>query len=211
MFPTVRYNPDGEDMPRKLTFVIKRKKFQASPVKVDRRKLYGWTEVEAMDDAGLPCEVATTDETGRLIVPRGGTAMGLLSSKGEWVERSELKSVTTDGRAARLLPSSFDTDITLRRKVSPEEYLNHNITDFYTLFDAPDELRRLVGDDIYTFDYCYVRDCEGSPAFVLTAGESLYLLIGQKLLFEMVAFDEPGFIDEESDEGDTEELDFAMF
>ncbi len=99
-------------------------------MKIDRRKLYGWTEIDATDDAGSPCEVVSADETGQLIILRGGTAVGLLTPAGEWVERSELKTVDAAGKPAETLPSSFDTEITLRKKVSVENYLNHAVTDF---------------------------------------------------------------------------------
>lgn len=199
-------------MARQLTFAIKRKKYQATPVKIDRRKLYGWTEIEATDDAGSPCEVVSADETGQLIIPRGGTAVGLLNAKGEWVERAELRTVTADGKPAKLLPSSFDREVALRQKVTSEEYLNHNITDFYELEDAPADLLKAIGQDIYTFSYCYTEGCEGFPAFVLVSGDALFLLIGQRLVFEMVGYDEPGFIDEDTeDEPADEEVDFAMF
>lgn len=199
-------------MPRQLTFVLKRKKYVASPVKIDRRKLYGWVEIEATDDAGLPCEVVTADQTGQFIIPRGGMAVGLLTPRGEWVERSELTAVAADGKPAWLLPSSFDGEISLRRKATAEEFLNHNITDFYALADAPEGFARQVGGDIYTFSYCYTAGCEGFPAFVLTSGGELFLLIGEKLLFEWVGYDEPGFIDptDEAADGD-EAVDFAMF
>lgn len=196
-------------MPRQLTFKIRRKEYPATPVKIDRCKLYGWTEIEATDDAGSPCEIVSADETGRLILPRGGTAVGLLSPQGEWVERSELKTVDKDGKPAEVLSSSFNTGIPLRQKAAPEEYLNHNITDFYALEDAPEELVRLVGEDIYTFSYCYTEGCEGFPAFVLASGGKLFLLIGERLGFGMVGYDEPGFIDEDPDED--AEVDFAMF
>lgn len=199
-------------MARQLTFTIGRKKFGATPVKIDRRKLYGWTEVEATDDAGGVCEVVSADETGRLIVPRGGTAVGLLSPRGEWVERGELTTVTAEGEPARLLPSSYDTDIRLSAKVAAEEYLNHDITDFYQLADASEELIRRVGGDIYTFAYCYTRECEGTPAFVLRSGEKLFLLLGRRLRFEMAGYEEPGFIDEDADDDIAEDaVDFAMF
>lgn len=200
-------------MPRQLTFVIKRKKYEASPVKIDRRKLYGWMQVEATDDAGEPCEVVSADETGQFIVPRGGTAVGLLTPRGEWVERSELKNVTAEGKPAKLLPSSFDAEIQLRTKSTADDYLNHDITDFYQLAAAPEGFVRAVGDDIYTFAYCYSADCEGNPAFVLRSGEGLFLLIGRRLHFELAAYEEPGFIDEDTDgdDPDNETVDLAMF
>lgn len=198
-------------MPRQLVFSLKRHQWQVTPRKIDRRKLYGWTAIEATDDAGDRCEVVSTDQTGRLIIPRGGTAVGLLAADGQWVERSELIVVDADGKPARLLPSAFDGVIDLEHKVTPERYLEHNITDFYALEDAPPEMVRAVGDAIYTFEYCYTSGCEGVPAFVLAAGDGLFLLLGQRLRFEMIGYDEPGFIDEDDEAQDDDAMDFAMF
>lgn len=202
----------GQDkMPRQLTFVIESRKYQTEPVKIDRRKLYGWTGIEATDDAGELCGVVSTDQTGRLIVPKRGMAIGLLTPSGDWVERSELKTVTAEGRKARLLPSSYNTDIVLRKKATPCEYLNHNITDFYLLSDAPEEFVLRIGEDIYTFEYCYTEGCEGSPAFLLSSGTKLFLLIGETLSFEMIGYEEPGWIQEDRSEEEEQEVDFAMF
>lgn len=208
MYATIR-QIRTDSMARQLTFELKRRTYRVSPVKIDRRKLYGWTQIDATDDAGEPCEVVSTDETGRLILPRGGTAVGLLTPRGEWVERSELKTVAADGKPARLLPSSFSAPIELRRKVTQEQFFDHNITDFYALPDAADEFLHAVGDAVYTFEYCYSEGCEGNPAFILAAGDGLFLLVGERLRFEAVGYDEPEFIDESADGDDA--VDFAMF
>ena len=83
--------------------------------------------VAAYDDAGGPCTVVSTDETGTLIIPKGGTAVGLLSPDGRWVERSELRTVRADGSPAELLASSFTGVVALERKVSDEEFLDHEL------------------------------------------------------------------------------------
>lgn len=201
-------------MARQLTFILGKKEYAASPVKIDRRKLYGWTEVLALDDAGNPCEVVSTDDTGRYIIPRGGTAVGLLSPAGEWVERSELQVVTPEGRPVELRPSSFSSSIRLGSKATEEMLLDHEITDFYELTEASADLAAAVGDIIYTFDFCYTDGCEGNPAFLLASDDRVFLLVGQKLCFEMVGYEEPGFIDEDTDDEDDMmdgEVDFAMF
>lgn len=198
-------------MPRTLTFQIGKHAFSAAPRKVDRRKLYGWTEILALDDDGNPCTVVAADPTGQLLIPRGGTAVGLLDPSGEWVERSELVAVDAEGRPAQLLPSSYDAPVALKRKVSAEKFLEHDITDFYQLDGAPDGLLRSVGDAIFTFDYCYTSGCEGVPAFVLAAEGALFLLIGRRLRFEMIGYDQPGFIDDFDDDEADDAVDFAMF
>lgn len=199
-------------MARELTFRIGRKTFRAAPVKIDRRKLYGWAGIAAYDDAGGPCTVVSTDETGTLIIPKGGTAVGLLSPDGRWVERSELRTVRADGSPAELLASSFTGVVALERKVSDEEFLDHDITDFYELRTEDGEPAERIGETIFGFDYCYNDGCEGNPAFVLTADGRLFLLIGRRLLFDLVGYEEPGYLDEETaDEEPDDTFDFAMF
>lgn len=199
-------------MARALTFRLGRKTYAAAPVKIDRRKLYGWTEVVAYDDQGGPCTVVSTDETGTLIITRGGTASGLLSPDGRWVERSELRTVRADGSPAVLLASSFSGPVALDRLVSEEEFLDHDITDFYLLRSADDELVQRLGKRIYGFDYCYNDGCEGYPAFVLVSDGQAFLLIGRRLRFDMIAYEEPGYLEEEAPDADEDEaFDFAMF
>ena len=138
--------------------------------------------------------------------------MGLLSPDGRWVERSELRTVRADGSPAELLASSFTGVVALERKVSDEEFLDHDITDFYELRTEDGEPAERIGETIFGFDYCYNDGCEGNPAFVLTAGGRLFLLIGRRLLFDWVGYEEPGYLDEETaDEEPDDTFDFAMF
>lgn len=203
-------------MPRGITFRIKRKIYETIPVKIDRKKLYGWTEVVAVDDKGNPCNLLSTDEAGSLIIPKGGTGLGILTPKGEWVERSELKAVKKDGKPAELIPSSYDTAIELKEKVSTEDFLDHSITDFYQLRNTDPGFIKLLGNHIYTFSYTYLASYDSNPAFVLAAGNkkdtSAFLLIGICNRFEMLGYDDPGFIDEtEEDTENDDGLDFSMF
>lgn len=204
-------------MPREITFKIEDKEYHVSPFKIDRRRLYGWTELIAIDDSGDPCNLLTADESGRHIIPMGGTGSGILDTRGRWVERSELKTVTEEGLPARLYESSFDTVNRLAKKVTPEQYLDYNIMDFYELRDPDDELTELIGDDIYIFQYTYNDSYTPSPAFVMSAGDekALFLLIGVKNIYEMLCFGDCDSIEEDHDdnmiEEASEDLDFSMF
>ena len=115
-------------MARTLTFSINDAEYAASPTKIDRKKLYGWTETLALDDHGNECKLVNTDETGTYIIPKGGTGLGILSQDGKWVNRSQLQALNQDGEPAETFPSSFSVTIKLEQKVTPEEYLNHSIT-----------------------------------------------------------------------------------
>lgn len=202
-------------MPRQLKFKIDQGEYTVTPVKIDRRKLYGWTELMAVDDGGRPCDLLTADESGKYIIPLGGTGNGILSPDGRWVERSELITVDADGEPAELFRSSFDTVTELSGKVSPQEFLDYSITDFYELTDARNGLLKSVGDDIYLFEYTYNDSYEPSPAFVMAAGGTLFMLIAEKNLFEWLCFGDCGNIDDDFDEDTLEsgdkDLDFSMF
>ncbi|GHV94080.1 hypothetical protein AGMMS50293_04000 [Spirochaetia bacterium] len=201
-------------MAKNLVFSIKGADYEAAPVKVDRKKLYGWSETKALDDQGNECVAVSIDESGALIIPKGGLGMGILSPKGAWVERSSLKALTLDGKEAALVPSSYDAPIPLDTKVTVNEYLDHSITAFYQLEGAPPELLKAVGGDIYTFIYNLRADYEGSPAFLLESEGSLYMLLGYKSDFEMLGLAEAAVIDEEADgdeEDESDEIDFSMF
>lgn len=201
-------------MPRQLTFKIGKKEFTTSPVKVDRRKLYGWTELTAVDDQGNPCQLLTADESGKFIIPLGGTGIGILSETGKWVERSELKTVDSNGEPAKLFESSFENMNVLKEKVSPEEFLDYSITDFYELTEAPADMVNTIGDDIFFFEYSYNNSYDPSPAFIMVSDKTLFLLVAIKNVFEYLCFGDCETIDEDHDDQLIEEddnIDFSMF
>jgi hypothetical protein len=206
-------------MARELTFLIEGKEYITSPTKVDRKKLYGWRENIALDDEGNECRLVSMDESGTLIIPKGGIALGIVSDDGFWVQRSELKAVYEDGTPAELMPSSYSIPIELSGKASVEEFLNHSVQSFYQLDGASGELIDFIGDDIYSFIYCYRDSYEGKTAFLLTAGDegkdkNLFMMIGVMNEFEMLGIIQTSIIEEEpetEEEEDDAENDFAMF
>jgi hypothetical protein len=200
-------------MARCLTFSINGSEYAASPVKADRKKLYGWTETIALDDEGRECKMVSMDETGTLVIPRGGAGLGILSPDDRWVDRSSLKAVSADGRDAELIKSSYDGPIVLDRIAGADEVLDHCITGMYQFTDAPPELIRAVGDAVYSFTYSYRDSYEGSRAFLLAAEGTLFMLIGYDAEFEMLSLSEAGVIDEaeeEEDENESGDIDFSM-
>ena len=197
-----------------MTFKVGKKEYTVSPMKVDRRKLYGYTEIVALDDKGEPCNLVTTDESGMFLIDKGGTGLGILTPSGEWADRSQLKYVNDDGTKAELIKSSYNVVNTLRDKVTPEEYLDYSITDFYELTDADQSLIKVIGDDIYKFNYSYLDNYEPSTAFIMKSGSTLFMLIGVLNKFEMLCFGDCGLADEHEDynfEIEDDDLDFSMF
>jgi hypothetical protein len=205
-------------MARALTFKAGDREYPANPTLIDRKKLYGWTENLALDDEGNECKLVTMDESGSLI-PKGGTGLGILSPEGNWVERSQMKTVNLDGTPADLLPSSYNVTVELTEKVSEEVFLNHSINSFYQLDNIEPELIEWIGNDIYCFNYCYKDSYEGKPAFLLVAEDAeknpkLFMMIGIRNEIEMLSLEQSSFIEEDvdqEDEGDADEMDFSMF
>ena len=204
-------------MARTLTFALGGADFAVEPMKIDRKKLYGWTEVHAFDDEGNECQLVSTDSSGTIIIPKGGIGLGIESTDGKWVERSELRTVNEDGSDAELVPSSYSAVIELTRKASDEEFLDCSVTGFYHLAGAEPGLVEAVGEDIYAFDYCYRDAYETSPAFVLAAdveGEKeLFMFVGVKNDFSFIGLNEVSTPDEgqTDEEEESDDIDFSMF
>ena len=204
-------------MAKQMAFAIGGKEYRAEPVKIDRKKLYGWSEVHAFDDDGNECVMVSVDASGTIVIPKGGIGLGLISANGKWVERGKLKTVMVDGSAAVLTQSSYNAVNALDRKATSEELLDCSIVACYHMREAGDELIAAIGDDIYKLDYCYKDSFETSPAFLLTSeldGEKeLFLMIGTQNVFEFIGFNEPAIAgnDEPDDEEESQEIDFGMF
>ena len=200
-------------MARALTFTLGGTAYAAAPAKIDRRKLYGWTQTIALDDDGFECALASMDGSGTFIIPPGGSGLGVLTPDRSWVDRSTLKAVTLDGADAPLLPSSFDAPVELAAPASAEQLLDCNITAAYQLDDG-EELAAALGDQIYAFDYVYRAGYTSNRAFVLAAGGEAFLLVGYPNSFEFVGLEQADSIDESEDaddDTDSDDIDFSMF
>jgi len=200
-------------MAKNLTFSLGGKEFTAEPSKVDRKKLYGWSEVCAFDDDGNECILVTADSAG-IIIPKGGIALGILAG-GKWIERGNLKTVTLDGKDAEIVPSSYNKVNVLAEKATEEDLLDCSINAFYHLSEAKD-FTEALGSDIYKFDYCFRDSYETSPAFLIVSEidgkKELFMLVGTPNDFKFIGLEEAAIADEETDEEDeeTDDIDFSM-
>jgi len=203
-------------MARTMVFSIGGRDFSTEPVKIDRKQVYGWSETHAFDDRGRECTLVSTDATGTVIIPKDGIGMGLMA-EGRWVERSQLRAITSDGSDAPLVPSSYSRVNQLADKVGDETFLDCAITGFYHLPGADAGLVAAVGDDIYRFDYCYLDSYETSPAFLMNCPvdgkPELFMFVGVEGDFEFIGLDQVAVADDagadEADDGD--DIDFGMF
>jgi len=195
-------------MGKNLSFSINNTLYGGVPVKIERKKLYGSTKTIVYDEEGMECETARLDEGASGLIPKGGLGLGILSPDGLWVERSTLKAVNPNGKDAVFVSSSYDSAITLNKKVTAQDLLDHCITGFYELpFPG---FASVIGQDIYSFEYCYRASYEPSSAFLLASDGSVFMLIGYKAEFESLGLAEEVFLDEdEIEEDDEEDIDFT--
>jgi len=204
---------------RNLTFSIDGNDFELLPKKIDRNKLYGWSEVVAIDDEGEKCNIISMDETGTILIPKGGLGLGILSSDGSWVERNDLKAVALDGKDIEIFHSSYKSKINLDSTISPEEFLNYSITFIYQLknpnsdLDVDSNLINNIKNNIYTFKYANRDSYEPNQGFLIEKGGVLFLLVGYKNEFEMLSLNESAIIEEDSEVEKelSEGIDFSMF
>ena len=203
-------------MAKEMTFAIGGKEYGAEPVKIDRKRLYGWSEIHAFDDEGNDCVMVSTDASGTIIIPKGGIGLGLVSAGGKWVERGKLKTVKEDGSEAVLVPSSYNVVNKLERKATEEELLDCSITACYHM-RADEGLITVIGGDIYKFEYCYRDSYDTSPAFLMVAEadgkKELFLLVGAQNVFDFIGLSELSAVaadDEAGDEEESDEIDFGM-
>ncbi|WP_010249820.1 hypothetical protein [Acetivibrio cellulolyticus] len=204
-------------MAKALVFKLNDKEYPFYPVKIERKKLYGWTETIALDDEGNECKLVSMDESGTVIIPKGSLGLGVLNNNFEWVDRSEIIAVDEGGNEIEPFPSSFSEPIELSIKVSPEELLNHSINAVYQLDEESvcDDLKKEISNgDIFTFNFNYRDGYETKTAFLVESESKLFMLVGSPIEFTFIGLEEQGYIDEleSEDEELSEELgiDFSM-
>lgn len=200
-------------MAKELKFNIGDESFSVSTVKLERKKIYGWTEIKAIDSNGNICRQVGLDSNGVTIIPNGSLKMGMVSEDGKWMDKSELIAIHSDGTKAEIHPSSFDIEINLNTKATEEELLDIIVTSVYVLNgDSSKAFAQKIGNDIYKFPFSYRADYEDTLAFILSNGDSAFIITGQQAKFEFLSMQEQGILneEEETDGIGFEDLDFGM-
>ncbi|MCC6510477.1 MAG: hypothetical protein IT423_15355 [Pirellulaceae bacterium] len=185
--------------------------------KVDRAKLYGYKDIEVLDEHGMKCEMATLADDGHTIIGRGGTGIGYLSADGLWCEKSQLRPVDLSGQALEPVPSSFTAPIELGEPVSADEYLEHSIRGIYAMeTETVDHalIAKLRDGAIYKFAYSYRGGLEADVAFLLCndAGD-VFMAVGSSTAIEYIGLQQVAATVEEEvsdDESESDDMDFSM-
>ena len=203
-------------MPKPLAFSFGDQTISFSMTKIDRSKLYGFKEVEALDEQARKCELVTLADDGRTIVGRGGVGIGYIGFDGAWCDKSSLTPVNLEGNRIEPVPSSFSAPVPLVDRVSTEEYLEHNIRGIYVLEteDVADALlEQLREGAIFKFPYSFRGGLEADAGFLLLGDDgNVFLAIGDPTKVEFVGMQQAAPVAEEEaeeeEEGDL--MDFDM-
>ncbi len=184
--------------------------------KVERSDLYGFVEIETVDEKGRKCTLATLADDGRSVIPSGGTAIITLSPEGNWVEKKSL--CPTDHQGAKISPvaSSYAAPVPLEKTSTIDEYLSHDIRAVYQVscdgaFDSL--MGELKKGTIFQFPYSFRGGLEPDAGFLLLSADGTpFLAIGCPTKLEFVGFEQSAAINGDEDEGaDAEEsVDFSM-
>ena len=198
-------------MAKELIFKLFDTWFAATPVKLERKKVYGWTETVAADKDGEACVSAYLSPDDSLVIPSGGLKQATVDSNGRWIDKSELIAFSEDGEnRLPVLPSSFDVPIELNTKATIEEFLDNDWESVYQLVNS--DLAAAVNDDIYKFEFSYRGGTNHNDAYLLNTPGGLFLFAGDKQEFPLVSLAEETAIDDnEEPEEEIDELDFSMF
>lgn len=183
--------------------------------KIDRSKLYGYKDVEVLDEQGNPCELATLAEDGRTVVGRGGTGLGYVDADGLWSDKSQLQPVDVEGSPIEPVASSFSSPIKLFDTATADQYLSHNIRLVYQL-QTENSIDTLVEElkrgTIFSFPYSYRGGLEANAGFMLMGADgNLYLGIGDPTNIQFIGLQQVAAVSAEEDEADeTDLMDFDM-
>lgn len=183
--------------------------------KVDTSKLYGYKEVEVLDDDNNRCELATLADDGSTIVGRGGTGIGYVSADGHWCDKSVLKPVDVEGKQIEPVPSSYSAPIKLFETVTYDEYLQHSVRLVYQLQsddDLSDLMQELKRGTIFTFPYSYRGGLEADSAFLLLGDDgTMFLAVGNPTKVEFIGLQQTAaVVEEDSEAEETDLMDFDM-
>ena len=183
--------------------------------KVDRSRLYGSKQTEALDEHGRKCELATLANDGRTLVGYGGTGFGYLDVDGKWTDKSQLSPVDLEGNEIEPIPSSFDEPIKLFDTATPDVYLEHDIRLVYQL-ESTDDISDLLGElkrgTMFAFPFSYRGGLEPDTAFMLLGDDgNMFMTVGNSTKFKFVGLQQSAVaVDDEGEASETELMDFDM-
>ncbi len=196
-------------MAKALNFKFEDHEFSAAIVKVDRKKIYGYSKVEVKNEKGELCTLANVTSDGMHILPPGCTGIINVNSKGEIVSRTEMQVVDDNGKPIEKIPSIFDVKEIMLNPSTIEDYLSINVKSIYQLTLEDAELDELITQhQVFSFKFNYRADYQQDDAFLIKKDDTYFVVIGFSVPFEFVGLEEE--LVEIIVEEEEEELDFGM-
>ena len=196
-------------MAKEIQFSHKDFNFSAGIVKVDRKKIYGYSRVEVKDADDQLCHLASLSDDGSHILPLGSTGITKFDSENNYIDNKSLKAVDLEGNPAETVLSVFEQDVELQKADSLTDYLDLNVKSIYQLNiddeDTKNELIKKLNEDLYQFIFNYRTGYEGNEAFLITDKTEIFAIVGTKCEFEYLSLEQ---INTETDTEDEEEDDF---
>ncbi len=199
-------------MAKEPKFIFKDKSFNAALVKVDRDKVYGWTEMKYTDSNNKQCSFVNILDDGRTMIGSGGLAYRTIDSTGLEIDKSTLLALNADGSVAEKKPSVFDIDNILSTDKTLQDYMSMDVKSVYQLSMAEgmqDLLTLLAEHKVLYFTFNYRAGYELDDAFLIHQGEVVFAVIGKISDYVYATLDVPVVLEEES-EDTGEDVDFGM-
>ncbi len=199
-------------MAKTVHFVSNKFTFEAELIKLDREKVYGYTEEKYYDLNNQLCKSAYLLEDGKTVVPAGGFAMKMVHNNKE-ISRKELIAVDSDLNPLTQIPSVFDKDVILKEDYTMEDYLSLNITSVYQLEIASGKrelIDYLSAGNFLGFEFNYRAGYDTNSAFLIAASGEVFAVIGTLVDFEYLSLQQIPTIEEVEVAEEEDELDFGM-
>lgn len=199
-------------MPKEVVLNFQGNLVKTNLTKVDRNKVYGWSEEVYTDKNGHVCTWATLLNDGVTYISSGGTALKTFNNIGKEVNKSELVAVYDNGELANLISSVFDAESTLSNDKTIEDLMNLDVKSVYQLevLENKDLLKTWLSQfKVLYLPFNYRTDYESDDAFILNQGELFFIITGKIKDFTYATLQNTPDLELDSDESD--EIDFNMF
>ena len=200
-------------MPRPFVLSLDGREFEIRIVKIDREKLYGRVEIEALDEKKNPAQLLVLAPDGKTLIDKGGTALATVDENGESISRADLVAVDEDGQKIETVPSSF-TQVNVLKRAKIEDYLSQLVKSVYVIeavdqADAKYLQDHLAAGLIYNFDFSYRGGIEYDSAFVIGNRSDAFMIVGRPAELEFVKLNQSVDLDTtEEEEVAPEEISF---
>lgn len=202
-------------MARIPSFQFEQTTFDAPLVRVNREKIYGWTNKKYLDNNGNQCQFVNLLDDGKTLVGNGCLALKSYDSDANEVNRKEFIALNENDEPVEKQPSIFEKINVLTTEKGLEDYLSMNVKSLYQintsdLAEKDALLASLKEHSVLYFKFNYMPGYDPDDAFVLASAENIFVVVGKINDFVYAQLDAVVELEEEADEAD-DDLDFSMF